>query len=153
MQLAFYKNTKTIFGFLIREKQYWFDHLDWHSARYSHVELVFSDSMAFSSSEEDKGVRFKKIRFDHKHWDFVDIPMSDRDERKLRKWCEAQVENRYAWFGIFFAQIFNFNLHKKGNYFCSQICVRALQEVKRLCTANSLFTSPGELHKIVTNGK
>jgi len=51
IKVAFYKNSKSIFGKLIRwkqEKKY-----PYRYSRYSHVELVFEDGQAFSSSEVD----------------------------------------------------------------------------------------------------
>lgn len=143
IKVAFYKNSKSIFGWLIRwkqEKKY-----PSRYARYSHVELVFEDGQSFSSSEQDWWVRFKDIKFIDYYWDFIELEMNTEKYNNILDFCKRQTWNSYNWFWIFFAQMFNFNLKWNWDWFCSEICSRALQEAWYLCAESSLFMDPGKL--------
>lgn len=150
MKLAFYKKSKTLFWKAIRLQQR-IQGLPERYAQYSHVELVFDDWVAFSSSETDGWVRFKHISWKTENWDFIHINLSEKKKKKIYDFCKKQEWNRYNKVGIFFAQILNFNKKRKGTWFCSEIVIRALQEVGMLCTIDSLFTKPWELAMILEN--
>lgn len=143
IRVAFYKNSKTKFGWLIRWKQE--KNLESRYARYSHVELVFEDWQSFSSSEVDNGVRFKDIKHKKYNWDFIDIEVSEVKYAKILMWCEWQTWNKYNWWWIFFAQTLNFKRKGMWTWFCSEICTRALQEAWFLAPECALFTNPWEL--------
>ena len=70
LAVAFYKgNRPGMKGVLSRIGR----HLD--HGPYSHTEMIFSDGLSASSSYEDGGVRFKRIRYSHiDRWDFLPIP-------------------------------------------------------------------------------
>lgn len=149
IRVAFYKNSKTFFGRLIRWKQRYLGGLAGRHTQYSHVELVFGNEW-WSSSEYDGGVRFKKIKDDKGRWDYIDIKVSDREYEKVYMWCMKQVGNRYNWLGIFFAQGLNTMWFlREGDYFCSDAVTRALQEAHRLCTISSVLVSPARLHSLL----
>lgn len=149
VKVAFYKHSKTFFGRCIRLKQYHFEKLPWRDAQYSHVEIVFSDGYFFSSSEQDGGTRFKKIDPKDGHWDFIEIEVTKEKERRMREFAEKQSGQKYAWRAIFFAQMLNFNRHRNGNWFCSQIVCRILQEACMICGESAHFVSPGKLHSLL----
>jgi len=68
-RIAFYKGTRPgipgVYNYAVRA---------WTQGPYSHVELIFSDGLAGSSSFEDGGVRFKPIQFDPARWDIIELP-------------------------------------------------------------------------------
>lgn len=69
MRAAFYKGTRPgLVGLYNRLVRFW------TRGKYSHVELVFSGGMSVSSSYMDGGVRIKRIEFNTKHWDFIELP-------------------------------------------------------------------------------
>lgn len=145
--LAFYVNSKSFFGKMIQVKQGWLLDLPLRYSRITHVELEFSDGISFSSSEQDWGVRFKKIDYKPENWEFIEIGVTEIEEEIIRKWCESKTKNAYNWWGIFFAMGLNFYSTKQDDYFCSQIVTRALQEIWLCCTISSLFTTPWQLAK------
>ena len=142
IKIWLYKNSKTFFWKLIRWKQRKFS---WRYARYTHTELVFEDWLSFSSSEVDGWVRFKEIKFKKKNWDFIDIEISNMDYNRVWGFCNIQEWNSYNWAWIFFAQILNFRKKWDWDWFCSEICWRALQEACILCSYGSLFINPAKL--------
>ena len=147
LKVVAYINSKTFFWHLIRFKQSWLMGLAGRYSRISHVELVDSQWISFSSSEEDGGVRFKKIDFKPENWEFIEIDTTPEEEEKIRKWCESKTQNNYNWWGIFFAMWLGFYTTGEDDYFCSQIVTRALQEIGECCTLSAQMTSPGQLCK------
>lgn len=61
IKVAFYKKSKSLFGRLIRFKQYRLQRFSWRHAQYSHSELAFDDRRWYSSFWQDKGVRAKQV--------------------------------------------------------------------------------------------
>ncbi len=154
IKIAFYKNSKSIFGSLIRFKQRYLMNLPKRYARYSHVELIFEDWLFFSSSEEDWWVSFKKINPKSNHWDFLEIEVSNAEYKKILNFCKRNEGNAYNWFWIIFAQILGLNWFRKTwDYFCSEIVTKAIQNAWYMCYYDSLFISPGELAYIMEDWK
>jgi len=148
IKIALYKHSKSLFWKWIRIKQnlQWFP---WRYAKYSHIELVFEDWICFSSSEEDGGVRFKNIKFKKNHWDFINIPMSDYNYKKVLAFCEKEEWNNYNFTWIVFAQLFNLNIKWKWDWFCSEICSSALQEISMFCKESALFINPAKMAELL----
>lgn len=118
MRAAFYKGTHAglpgLYNRLVRR---------WCRSAYSHVELVFADGQAASSSYMDGGVRFKAIDFDPALWDFV--ALSPVLEQRARAWFAQHQGQPYDLLG---------NLHfvvgaigdAKDKWFCSESVAAAL---------------------------
>jgi hypothetical protein len=90
---------------------------------YSHVELVFSDGMAASSSYMDGGVRFKQIDFSDGNWDFVDLPAAW--EPAARQWFTDHLGKAYDLMGNVFLAV-GFFPDSADKYFCSEAAGAAL---------------------------
>lgn len=118
MQIAYYKADGTLFDKAIRI---------WTGGPYSHVEIIFSDGMWFSSSPRDGGCRFKHIAKDAK-WDYQYINISPSDEDKVRAFCEKQNHKKYDWVWIFLTQLIPLNIQERNKWGCSEIVVAALQQ-------------------------
>jgi len=151
MHLAFYRGKGTFSNKLIR----W-----WTRSKISHVELVFdaedkikglNRSLSFSSSSRDKGVRFKNISYDNK-WEIVRImPHPDLDEiSKIFTWCSNETrKNRGYAFQDLFRFVLPFINTVKNKWFCSEICVAALQHIGYLKYFTAQNTDPQKLYEIV----
>lgn len=119
LRAAFYRGTRPgipgVYNYAVRA---------WTRSPYSHVELVFSDGMAGSSSFADGGVRFKQIDFDPAHWDFIELP--GHLEAAARVWFELHKGDKYDLLG---------NLHfvlapvgdDKDRWFCSEAVAASLR--------------------------
>lgn len=133
----------------------WFDRLIARFTRgpYSHVEIVFSDGMSFSSMAADRGVRFKQIRFSEltrqgrMKWDFLTVPCRPEQEAVLRAWCETQAGKKYDWRGMFTCRLFGKFRGADDDWFCSELCTYCLQKLGHLRSANPARMSPADLYR------
>jgi hypothetical protein len=113
IRLAFYRGSGN-----------WFDKITrWRTAgNFTHTEIVFSDGISFSSSQWDKGTRFKRIEYsDRSKWALIDVPLVN--EADVRTWCESQIGKGYDWRGIL--KIFAAGTVKKDDaerWWCSECC-------------------------------
>ncbi len=195
IKVAFYKKAKTFFGGLIRFQQRRIQGMDWVHSQYSHAEIVFcnlslyemqslgevqgdtknveeevhegfENTVFFSSSESDGGVRFKAIRPKKKNWDFVTIPVSEEEYLSILQESIHLSGRNYGWGGIFYSQFLNYNLKnswiarlrsnvfkKYFGYFCSEVTAKVLHtgignEFSRAMYKNyEVFINPGKLHE------
>jgi len=92
MKVAAYKGTRAGWEGLYNRFVRW-----WTRGQYSHMELIFSDGVAASSSFIDGGVRFKKIVFDPANWDFIDLPAEL--ETAARAWFTVNNGKAYDILG------------------------------------------------------
>lgn len=120
MQLAFYRGRGRFVDWLIKY---------WTQGRFSHVEVVFSDGMCYSSSPRDGGVRFKKIDLKDEKWDVLEVDVGD--ETVVREWCKTQVGKGYDFLGIFgFAILPHRNdVQSNRRWYCSEISAEVLRRV------------------------
>jgi len=93
---------------------------------YSHIELVFSDGMSLSSSPREGEVRFKEISYDPNTWEYVDIDITEEQERLLRYKSSDLVGKKYDYFGILFWYIIPIKKQKNDKWWCSEICAYLL---------------------------
>ena len=147
-------------AFYIAQRGKLFDRLisGFDGGRYSHVELLFSDGTCFSSSSRDGGVRFKFIEFDAGKWDFVDLDVPDFMEPWLRDWCADRVGARYDYLGVLHFPLLWIRQDRR-RWFCSEICVAALQSIGRCLWADPCErtgpvapskTTPNRLYELLT---
>lgn len=116
MKAAFYKGKHRLFNKLVS----W-----WDRGQYSHMELVYENGEAASSSFMDGGVRFKSIKFDDSRWDFIELPRELFDSDISRNWFIFHLGEKYD-----FAGLIRFALgalpERKTKYFCSEACLASL---------------------------
>ncbi|MGO4302271.1 hypothetical protein [Cupriavidus sp. RAF12] len=127
MQAAFYKGNQAGAAGLHDRLIRW-----WCSGPYSHVELVFSDGEAASSSLTDGGVRFKRINFNPERWDLFDL--HGFDETAARQWFENNLKAKYdIWGNLGF--LWRPIKGTRQRWFCSEAVLTALgfQDGWRFC--------------------
>lgn len=117
IKVAFYKGTRPglagIYSYAVR---------GWTRSPYSHVEAIFSDGMAASSSFTDGGVRFKRIAFDPNNWDFLEI---ECDEATVRQWFSLREGKAYDLTGNL-SFIIGFIPDGKDKWSCAESVAAAL---------------------------
>lgn len=120
------------------------------AGRYSHSELVFSDGMTFSSDEADNGTRWKEKIENPADWDFIDIPCTEAEENRVRKFCDGELNCKYDKKGILFSFLpIPVGWQSKDRWFCSEICVAALQQIGLLVGVTPASVAPSRLHKLL----
>ncbi len=122
LKAAFYKGTRSgvngIYNRLVR----W-----WDNGKYSHCELIFSDSQSASASFMDGGVRFKQIDFDPDRWDVIELPAEL--EAAARRWFTYHEGAKYDIIGnVRFVACFLPD--DKNKWFCSEAIGAALGVVE-----------------------
>lgn len=145
MNVLFYRGPENLFGQAVRL---------WTGSRYSHCELEFPVNGAYPGdrfgAHTSGGVLWRPplnwAQFPH--WDRVEVrPL---DEGKVLEWCRLQFGERYDWAGILFAQILPLRRHAGSRWFCSELCVAALQQGGLLAGVVPQAIYPGRLHQLLT---
>lgn len=136
MRMAFYKAE---YG---AKYDKWISWATWGD--YSHVELVFSDDLWFSSSPRDDGVRYRAIEFIPEHWDMIDLSVTPEEEATIRIWCDGKVGAGYDWWGVLHFYL-RFLPQSKDKWFCSEIVLAALQNIGWFAGVKAWRVSPNRL--------
>lgn len=119
---------------------------------FSHVELVLEHaprraSLCFSSSWRDGGVRLKRIGLEETadKWTLVPLAIDARSGRAVRHWCMRHLGGRYDIPGVL---AFKLPLvrQRMNWWFCSEICVAALQQAGLLGDVKPHRISPNALY-------
>ena len=85
LKVAFYKDNSHLFNRLVT----W-----WTKGKYSHVELVLSNGQAASSSNRDRGVRYKYIDFNNGNWDVYEL--TGFDEVLAQKFIAKNLGKKFT---------------------------------------------------------
>ncbi len=143
MKVAFRKKCHTIYSRII---------CFWTFGKYSHSELVFSDGKSFSSDESDGGTRWKDSIMTAEEWDFIEVPCTKSQEKEIRRFCEGEDGLQYDMVGIGFSFLpVPIGWQSAEKWFCSEICVAALQQIGYLTGYTPSRISPNKLYKILKN--
>jgi uncharacterized protein YycO len=140
MQIAFFKGSGKFYDKLIRIFTF---------GPYSHVELIFSNGLWFSSSSLDNGVRYT-VHTNMEDWTIFDINITCEEEVRIKQWCDIQVGAEYDFLGIFRYYI-PFCQQSPDKWFCSEICLEALQRIGWFQTGPSwhMGRSPNHLYRLL----
>ncbi|MEM7722146.1 MAG: hypothetical protein AAF376_07200 [Pseudomonadota bacterium] len=117
-------------------------------SEFSHCELLRSDTepqfgethLCGSASVREGGVRAREITFREGRWEFCPVPWAPENAWDV---IGDNAGRRYDLLGLAMTHFFNFRIHSKSRWFCSEICAHALG----LSSAHSY--APGDLHRIV----
>ena len=121
MKLAFYKGTKKE-----NPKSDLVDNVIcfWTKSRFSHVEIIFSNGISFSSSPRDKGCRYKPIVYDDSLWVYLIPKFNKNQEQTIMEFCNRQNGKPYDWVGIFLCQFIHLNIDDPKKWFCSELVAK-----------------------------
>lgn len=126
---------------------------------FSHVELAFDarrgvETLCFSSSWRDGGVRFRHINLNERpvgsvapKWTLVSVPASHRQVAEIRGWCGKHLGGRYDVPGVLAFKL-PFVRQQLNWWFCSEICCAALQEGGMLLDVEPHRLSPNGLLRL-----
>lgn len=139
MKVAFQKNDSSFFAGLIR----W-----WTGSSYSHCELLFEDGRMFSAHPRDHGTRYINpgiLRANE--WDILLIPATLEQEISVHVFCDSELNCGYDWWGLVYSQVLKLQRSHPDKWFCSEVCVAAVQRMGILFGSVPCTFSPGKLYK------
>jgi hypothetical protein len=140
MRLMFQKRPQKLWGRLIC----W-----WTGGPYFHVGIAFADNLYFEAIA-GAGVRVGVVEsFDPKHWDAVEVPLTDADTMAMQHWLASELGCGYDWLGLWLAQVLGINRESRTKWFCSELAVAALQKVGKFYGVRPCAISPNALAKMV----
>lgn len=87
---------------------------------FSHVELIFSNGLSFSSSPRDGGTRFKWIEYDINQWEFLSID-SPYSEEEIYNAAVVLDDLEYDYLGLFLHEFLPLNIDNQKRWWCSEI--------------------------------
>lgn len=122
MKVAFYKGIRPGYQGLFNRLVRW-----WTNGPYSHCEVVISlnangESLCASSSFIDGGIRFKKIKLNPSHWDFLEYPAN---EAVVYEWFFLRNKKKYDVLGLF-GFVWRRGDGSKNRWHCSESVAEAL---------------------------
>ena len=129
---------------------YWKENLVWNFR-----EKKFSENwLWFSSSETDWGSRFKFIEDDKWHWVSNSFSVTKEEYLKILDFCIIQEGQAYNWLGIIFHQTLWIQWFRRyGDWFCSQITLAWIQQMRIFCWIDAINISPWQLLYLVEKNK
>lgn len=139
MHLAFYKAKGDWINAAIRWRT---------NGVYSHVEIAFEKLpngkyLCFSSSEREKGTRYKEIDLEDGKWDLVEMP-EFVDVAKVKAFCDAENGKPYDFRAILRFAL-GIEMFANGIWFCSEFCCAAFQPQGLFTHMTPSRTSPESL--------
>lgn len=108
---------------------------------YSHVELVFSDGVCFSSSPREGIVRYKKIDVsDALSWTVIDVPICHiYDENRSRRIADKLIGCKYDYKGIVLDQLIPLSIDNGDKWWCSEVVAYVLGVYPYKINPNQLY--------------
>ena len=125
----------------------------WTKSPYYHVELILFNKYWISASwNEDVYIRYLGPL--KESWDYVTLKplkIETHQAKGIIDYINSQNGSKYDKLGIFFSQIFKFNINSDKNWICSEIATFILEllGVKPFYTQNACKNSPGDMYKIL----
>ena len=118
---------------------------------YSHSELLFSDGVMFSASQYNNSTRFTNKNPKSIAWVDVEVGITWEQEKLVRKFCQKQDGKKYDYLGVLGFVIGNSDAPNR--WFCSEVCVRALQEAGLFEGVTPSKVSPNQLYNLLKEKK
>ena len=141
MRVAFKRNVTGWFGWVIRA-------VTW--GKYTHSEIVFHDGSMFSSDEADGGSRFITGPKPGVEYDYLDITTTAEQNRRVLEFCQRENGYKYDIRGIAFSFLpIPVGWQSADRWFCSEVCVAALQQIGYLVGHTPSSVSPNALYKLL----
>lgn len=142
MKIAFKKNPKTI----VAKSICW-----WTDKPHFHCDILFSFGISFSAFAELNKTTFKTVYYNESDWDFIDIPITFDEENLIFEWCKTELNCGYDFSGIILTQILPLSFQSRTRWFCSELCLAALQHIGWFSELKAYQYDPGELYTLIMN--
>ena len=114
----------------------------------SHVEIEFTGGVMFSASQYENSTRFRVRNKNSPAWVVVPLDYGEAAEEKVLAFCREHEGRKYDYLGV--AGFVFGNPDSESKWFCSEICVAALQEVGMFPGVDASKVSPQAMYEMVT---
>ena len=138
MKIAFYKGK----GFIDKIICWWI------KSPFSHSEIFFDELDITYTIDVNTVSHFEHKQY-NSDWEFIDIPINSENLEKIYRFCLKEINCKYDFMGILFSIILFLSREDKEKWFCSELCVAALQEIGMLKYVVPHEVDPGELYKLI----
>jgi len=126
----------------------------WTNGPYSHVEYVYEnkdgDLVQCSASPRDGIVRCKPHKYNPDHWDYLELPISDKNFKIGQQFYKSIDGMKYDWLGIlgFVIPIFR---DRDSMWFCSETLTNLMKifGYRTFWTIDPSETDPNKLYRLL----
>jgi len=140
MRIAFYKGPGRLFDKAIRL---------WTAGQYSHCELELKPSLWYSADAWYNRVRIKFMVLSAENWDFIDLPLTQKQCDDIYYNVLDKLGAKYDWLGIIFSQLVPIHLQSKSRWFCSETVVDDLHHIGLLSEYACGDINPNRLYTLL----
>jgi len=123
----------------------------WTNSKYSHCEMIIQDK--WLSADPKRGVRLINLKPLKDNWDYVEVEVDEKNTPFVLSFISEQKGKKYDWKGIFFSQLFSFDLHSHNKFFCSELVMGVLQafNASRAMGKKPHKFSPGDVFNLLNS--
>ena len=141
-EILFYRGPEDLAGTLIRR---------WTRSPYSHCEIHFGRGDCFGA-KAGEGCRYRSLGETERRqwWTPVPIILLHNEEGRIRRFCADEEGCGYDYWGALFAAGLGTNWQSRSRWFCSELCVAALQQIGMLREEKAWRMTPGALYRRIT---
>lgn len=111
---------------------------------FSHVELVFSNGISFSSSKRDGGTRFKTIDYGN-NWEIINVQSLYTEDEIFQK-AVTLDGLKYDWLGLFLHEFIPLDIEDRKSWWCSEV-------VCYLLGVEDYNINPNYFYSLIKNNK
>jgi len=152
IQIAFFKGKGSYVNSIVR----W-----WTNSIYSHAEIVLPDGytwIGISPYLKSKVDERKKISFEYKDWDFIDIKITEDQYNIIMEFYEDTKGQGYDWIGMLLSQFLPCKIKHKKRWYCSEWISYALRiaciiDWRKIRIYERKDLSPAVLHQLLTDSE
>lgn len=150
IQIAFFKGKGSYVNSIVR----W-----WTNSVYSHAEIVLPDGytwIGISPYLKSKVDERKKISFEYRDWDFIDIRITEEQYNIIMEFYEDTKGQGYDWIGMLLSQFLPCKIKHKKRWYCSEWISYALRiaciiDWRKIRIYERKDLSPAVLYQLLTD--
>lgn len=150
IQIAFFKGKGSYVNSVVR----W-----WTNSIYSHAEIVLPDGytwIGISPYLKSKVDERKKISFQYKDWDLIDIKVTEDQYNIIMEFYEDTKGQGYDWIGMLLSQFLPCKIKHKKRWYCSEWISYALRiaciiDWRKIRIYERKDLSPAVLYQLLTD--
>jgi len=122
----------------------------WTKSKYFHVEMIINNKW-ISSNPGVGSVYIRDLAPLKENYDYFEIEVDGRKEKKVMRFLESQVSKKYDYWGLIFSTIFTLNIEDRNKWFCSELVSEALKNFGIKLPKNANEMTPEDIYQLIKN--